>query len=596
MEQINLKEILNSKVPGFFDKYPKFFTSGVLNLLNRALHVDEINKVTSTYSDIYGLELIDRLFDYLNFSFYISSKERQKIPSEGRLIVVSNHPLGGLDGLALLKAVGEVRRDVKIVANDILLRLKNLSELFLPYDVYSFSTQKSNISRIEKSLQDEQAVIFFPAGKVSRLGLSGVRDSKWNNGALRFSQKFQAPILPMFVRGYNSVWFYLASIIHSRLGMFMLPHEFFNKKSVNITIKVGDAIPGFTFKNSKIKIKTQSKLLRDHTYKIGSDRKGIFTTEKTIIHPVPIKLIKRELKNAKMLGLTTDSKKIYLVDYANSHNILKEISRLRELTFRKVGEGTGRTQDFDPYDFYYKHIVLWDDDALEIVGSYRLGITGDIIKNYGIAGLYNSKQFELKESFMPILEDAIELGRSFIQQKYWRSNALDYIWQGIGAFLAEHPEIKYLWGGVSISDSYSELAKGLIVAYYKKWYLTDNDYATAINQYIIPKNVDSEINQILIGTTYTQDFAYLKESLKNLGFSIPVLYRRYTELTEYGGSNFIDFTIHPNFNNAIDGLIYVDLSKLKVDIRERYYSGKSFQKNSKNNQGQAAPKPITLHN
>jgi putative hemolysin len=356
----------------------------------------------------------------------------------------------------------------------------------------------------------------------------------------------------------------------------MLPQELFRKRNTNVKIKIGDIIPGNTFKNNNLKLKFQTKLLYQHTYKIGKDKKGIFNTEKTIIHPIDKKLLKIELNNSQILGNTFDGMKIYLVSYNNAPDIIKEIARLRELTFRKVGEGTGKTYDMDIYDIYYKHIVLWDEDELEIVGSYRLGITQEILNQYSKKGLYNASQFELSDTFIQYINDSLEVGRSFIQQKYWRSSALDYIWQGIGAYLSKNPQIKYLWGAVSISDSYPELAKALIVSYYKKWYSTEKYSVIPCLEYHIKKNNVVEVENILDSDNPDNDFKNLKMALKNMGLSLPVLYRRYTELTEYGGSQFVAWCVDVNFNNAIDGLIIVDLSKLKDDMKQRYYNQSSF--------------------
>ncbi|MDX9789701.1 MAG: GNAT family N-acyltransferase [Candidatus Kapaibacterium sp.] len=576
MERIDIREILKDKLPGLFHKYPDFAVNMLIKFLNSFLKIEDINNFLSKSSHTHGFEFIGQLFEELNFAYKLSSLDKYKIPSEGRLIIVSNHPLGGLDGLALLKAIGEVRQDVKIIANDVLQNIENLSELFLPLDVYSKSKQKQQIQNIENALNEDQAIIIFPAGKVSRLQASGVKDLKWANGALRFSAKFQAPILPVFIEARNSAAFYLLSLLHQRIGMFMLPQELFRQRNSSIDIKIGDLIPGTTFKNSSLKIKFQTKLLYQHTYKIGSGKKGIFNTEKTIIHPIDKHELLREFKLSTLLGNTSDGMKIYLVEYENSPSIIKEIARLRELTFRKVGEGTGKIYDMDIYDLYYKHIVLWDDDEFEIVGSYRLGLTEDILKIYGPKGLYNSSQFELKPEFLDLVQNSLEVGRSFIQQKYWRSSALDYIWQGIGAYLSVNQKIKYLWGAVSISDNYSKLAKALIISYYDKWYQGDKSLAVPGTELKFTKKDIEEAEAILNADSHVQDFRNLKTALKNMGYSVPVLFRRYTDITEYGGSKFISWCIDVNFNNAIDGLIVVDLSKLKDEVKKRYYNQKSF--------------------
>jgi putative hemolysin len=586
MEKINLKKILESKLPVLFNNYPDFVSSTAVNLISRFLKVADINKFLEKNSEKFGIDFIDSLFEELNFSYNMTTIDKLKIPSEGKLIIVANHPLGGLDGLALLKAISEVRKDVKVVANDVLNNLNNVSEFFIPLDVYSVNKQKNQIKSIENALLDEQAVIFFPSGKVSRLTASGIKDSKWKNGAIRFSNKLQVPILPVFIKGKNSFSFYAGSLINKNIGMFMLPQELFRKRNSSISIKIGDVIPGSTFKSNNLKIKIQTKLLQQHTYKLEKGQKGIFNTEKTIIHPIDKKILKQELNKSVLLGNTFDGMRIYLSEYEIAPNIIKEIGRLRELTFRKVGEGTGKTIDMDIYDLYYKHIVLWDESELEIVGSYRLGIVNDILAEYGPKGLYNSSQYTMTPKFLEQIENSLEVGRSFIQQKYWRSSALDYIWQGIGAYLSQNVDIKYLWGAVSISDSYPELAKNLIISYYTKWYKGDFSLVSPCLEFVQNKKNIEDVKSILIGDDYQKDLRNLKNALKNMGLSIPVLYRRYTDLTEYGGSKFVSWCVDVNFNNAIDGLILVDLSRLKDEVKSRYYTQKSFVANAVNEKGQ----------
>ncbi len=579
MKRIDIQEILQTKAPGLFTKYPKIFVNIAIKFLNKLLCVNEVNTFLEKHNDKRGFDFIDALFNHLNFSYKMSAKHKENIPSEGKLVIVSNHPLGGLDGLALLKAVSEVRKDVKIVANDILSNLENLSQLFLPFDLYSSKSQKENILNIDQALLKEQAVIFFPSGEVSRMSITGIKDGKWKKGAMRFATRNNAPILPAFVEGKNSFIFYALSLIYRRIGTFLLPRELFGKKNENITIIFGDPIPSANIDNS-INSKIQADLLRRHIYRVGNEKKGIFATEKTIIHPVPTKLVKEELQKSELLGATSDGKKIFLCKYETAPNVIKEISRLREITFRKVGEGTGNAYDADIYDLHYHHIVLWDSDELDIVGAYRLGITKEIIEDKGIEGLYNSSQFYIHKSFDEVLDKSIELGRSFIQQKYWRTNALDYIWQGIGAFIQKYSYIRYLWGAVSISNSFSEPAKAMIVFYYKKWFNGNPDYVTPIKPFLISDGLQEELEAMFNGENFEEDFRILKGNLEALGFTIPVLYRRYTDICNFGGSLFLTFSIDESFMNAVDGLILVDLHALKDEYKERYYSKKSLKMSS----------------
>jgi len=231
--------------------------------------------------------------------------------------------------------------------------------------------------------------------------------------------------------------------------MLLLAYELFNKKNKTIHIKIGDLIPAKVFTSSFIDDSYQTKLLKKHVYLIGKNHKGIYVTEKNVIHPIDRKSIKRELNYAQLLGITKDKMRIYLTSKDESPQSIYEIARLRELTFRKVGEGTGKKFDLDRYDSYYSHLIVWDEKELDILGAYRIG-QGDYIYNkYGKDGFYTSTLFDFSNNFsMNYLDNSIELGRSFIQKKYWNTNALYYLWQGIGAFLANNESVKFMFGGV----------------------------------------------------------------------------------------------------------------------------------------------------
>jgi len=576
MTTIDIDKVLRAKLPKLFETLPVFLSKLIVRFFERLLCVKEINEFINEHSNKYGFDFIDALFNYLNFNYELSESSMGKIPAEGRLVVVSNHPLGGLDGLAIVRAMSEVRSDVKIVANDVLSYIDNLNSVFLPLDMYSACSQKENITRINQAIANDEAVIFFPSGEVSRMSWTGIKDRKWKKGAIRFAIKNNAPILPAFIQGRNSIMFYSLSILWRRIGLFLLPRELFAQRNKKISIKFGDTIPPSKFDfsaNSRI----QMNLLMKHIYRLGEGKKVIFATEKTIMQAVPTKLLLPELEKSELLGVTNDGKNIYICKYSDSPNIMKEIARLREITFRLVGEGTGKALDTDEYDKYYNQMVLWDEEDKEIVGAYRLGITQDLIKSHGKAKLYNSSLFNFNDSFDEVLTQSIELGRSFIQQKYWRTNALDYIWQGIGAYVQKHKNIRYLWGSVCMSNSYSELAKSMVVYYYQMWYSSKIDYALPNIPYNIPAKRKAELDELFVGNSLEEDFRILKINLKQLGFSIPVLYRRYTELCNIGGSTFITFSIDQGLMNAVDGLVLVDLHQLRDEYKERYYNQKSFK-------------------
>lgn len=578
MQKINIDKIIDERYPSFFKNKPKFFKNISLALFEKILHIKAINKVIEKNKDLRNIDFIDEIFEYLNFSFRISHKDIQRIPSEGRLICVSNHPIGSLDSLSLIKAVSEIRRDVKIVANDVLMNIINLRNIFLPFNLESRSTQKQNIIAIGEALEKEMAVIIFPAAEVSRLNWFKVSDGKWHKGAIHFSKKYKSPILPIFVDAKNSIFFYLFSIIHKGLSKVLLAHELFNKKNKTINIKIGDPIPPMAFTNNSINDKYQIKLLKKHVYLIAKNKSGIYTTEKNIIHPINRQTIKRELREAELIGTTSDEKKIILTTFDESPNVLKEISRLREITFRKVGEGTGKKYDLDKFDRYYKHLVVWDENELELVGSYRIGLGEDILNKMGPDGFYTSTIFKYEQEFIDkYISNGVELGRSFVQKKYWNTNALNYLWQGIGAFIAHHEHVKYLFGGVSMSNKYPESAKKMIVYYFNKWFGNEHILAHAVTNFTVPHSSLKNYDDLFTGSNYKEDYKILKRMLKPYGYSVPILYKHYSELCYEGGVKFLDFAVDESFENCIDGLILVNIDLIKEEKRQRFIS--SHKKN-----------------
>jgi hypothetical protein len=316
--------------------------------------------------------------------------------------------------------------------------------------------------------------------------------------------------------------------------------------------------------------KQHTKLMRKHLYRVAKGRKLIYPTQQCIAHPEPRHLLKEELKQAQRIGSTFDNKHIYLVEYEEAPTLLNEIGRLREYSFRKVGEGSGHKRDLDRYDEYYRHLVLWDDEALEVVGAYRIADCEWVISFAGKEGLYLNELCSFKEPFDPYLENMIELGRSFIQPKYWGSRALDYLWQGIGAFLKHHPHIKYMVGPVSISGSYPASAKEALVYFYTHYFGAREELVSARTPYILSNLAKEDGKALFCGNDYAEDMRRLKEYLRAFNVTIPTLYKQYSELCDEGGIQFMDFGIDAEFNNCIDGYILVDVSKIKEAKRKRY--------------------------
>lgn len=443
-----------------------------------------------------------------------------------------------------------------------------MKKFFIPIQL-SALLAKEPLTEAVNHLKNEGALIIFPAGVVSRLNINGIVDGRWGRGVSFLAEKSSSDILPVFINGKNSPLFYFVSLLNKNLSTSLLIHELFNKKGKTIELKIGNPFSGEVLKNFDNK-KYAVKILKKHLYRIGKGKKGILVSQKPIIHPADIKLVRKELMNSELLGETSDGKKIFLTDYDSSPNVLMELSRLREISFRKIGEGTGKSYDLDRFDKYYQHIILWDDKSLEVVGSYRIGIGKEIISYFGKNGFYSSSLFNLEESKIDLLK-SIELGRSFIHPRYWNSNALDSLWQGIGAFLRKYEEIEYLFGPVSISARFPDAAKELIVFYYKKWFGANNiNSVSGVNEFIINHSRLEELTNFYSGQSSRADFLILKKALKLHGLTVPPLLKNYTELTDYGGSKFLCFNIDDSFGSCIDGLILVDVKMIKSEKRRRY--------------------------
>ncbi len=512
--------------------------------------------------------MIDDLFDMLEVSFLVSSREIERIPSSGKVICVSNHPLGGLDGLVILKAIHEVRPDVRVVANDVLLNLESLAELFLPVDVFSGSNSRAHIRQIDEALEHDEAIVFFPAAEVSRLSFRGVTDAQWQSGAMRFAQRQKAPILPLFVDAKNSSLFYGLSLISKKASTLLLPHELLHRKQKPIRLHIGELIPPNAF--AQLHPKTATKLVRKQVEALPFGRKGPFRTERGIARPTDRRMLRRDLDAAMYLGSPSLGKKLFLATAKESPLVVREIARLREVTFRQIGEGTGKRLDIDTYDLSYRHLLLWDDKDMEVLGAYRLGFCDEILPVSEANGLYTSSLFHFSEEFYQLLPYAVEMGRSFIQRSYWNSYTLEYLWAGIGAVIANEPRVKYLYGPVSISGTYSADAKEAMVHVCSKWYSAPEGYVKSFHPYRIPEEKKASLREYFCGTSYHEDLNKLKLRLRAIGVSIPTLIRQYSELCSPEGVRFCDFGIDEGFGSCIDGFILLDLKHLTAEKYDRY--------------------------
>ncbi|AWL12678.1 hypothetical protein HMF8227_02225 [Saliniradius amylolyticus] len=536
-------------------------------VLRHLLHEQECQDFAKEYPYLQGLEFVEQVLEYFNFSYSCRASERERIPTQGRVVIIANHPIGSLDGLALLKMISEVRSDIKIIANEMLMAIEPLHEMLLPVNNMHGGTAKDHLARIQHHLRSEGVVIIFPSGEVSRLRPQGVRDTRWRSGFLRIAASAKAPIVPIFIDGKNSPLFYGASMLYKPLATMLLVTEMFKHRKQHLPMRVGEMIPYEAYNQPGLSVPQKVKLMKKHLYRIGHGKASIFATQKAIALPEDRQHLQKAIhKECQLLGHTADGKDIYLYNYSGSSPIMREIGRLREVAFRSVGEGSNRRRDIEHYDSYYHHLVLWDKGELEIVGAYRFGNAARLAETGHPCGLYSASLFHFGERMTPYLDQGLELGRSFVQPKYWGKRSLDYLWYGIGAFLKQNPNYRYLFGPVSISGAFPAGAKDLLVQFYQLYFGGDNDVAVSNQPYSLPE----ELKDAFSGEDYKEDFKKLKHLLANMGTSVPTLYKQYTELCEPGGVQFLSFGVDPDFNDCVDGLVLVDITRLKEKKRKRY--------------------------
>ncbi len=543
-----------------FSGMKKFFHETEIN----AFMIDNAHKDTFSY--------VEAIVDYFDISIGLKTNELARIPAYGRTVIMANHPLGALDAMALLHLLKDVRKDIKIVANSFLYQFDNLKDIIIPVDNINGKMDKETVRGIYRALEAEQAVIIFPSGEVSRAKPNGIKDTPWKSGFLKIATKMRAPILPVYIKATNSKNFYLLSMVNRALATATLPHEMFKAKGKSIGFTIGKSIPFDAYNLPNFSQKETVNLLRKHLYKVAKNHKPIFATQNEISVPEQRNELKAELKNGTVLGSTNDGKSIIMYESAQENSVIKEIGRLREISFRHVGEGSGKKRDIDSYDFYYKHLIIWDDEALEIAGAYRLGVCSEIREDFDVEGLYTSTLFTFDKKFEPYLERGIELGRSFVQPKYWNSRALDYLWQGIGAYVKQRPEIRYLFGAVSLSDTFNQKAQGMMIYFYQKYFASTEALVKHKAPYITSKWVHEHCEAVFSGEDYRSDMRILKEELGFMGYTVPTLFKQYSELCEEGGVQFLDFGYDKDFNNCIDGFIVTDLNLLKESKKKRYFS------------------------
>jgi len=566
-------------------KLDKLRMPGLAALLMELMKINEVNKLFAQAQPKQGPEFVDAILEGCGITVEFDEKELKNIPATGSFIAIANHPYGGIEGMVLLKILCVVRPDAKLMANFLLKKIPNLSDYFIAVNPFENVEHSSSISGLKNTLEllaNGTPIGIFPAGEVStfKVDKQQVTDRMWHPVVGKIIARAKVPVVPIYFHGNNGLLFNLLSLIHPALRTAKLPSELFNKQGHTIRLRIGkpitiEDIPEFN-NNTKL-----LNYLRARTYALGTgleEEKKIFNPRnifkikkqpKEVVPEISAGILEKEVEGLREYHRVCVEKnyEVFIAPTSLIPGIIREIGRLRELTFRDIGEGTNKAIDLDEYDIYYHHLFIWDTEAKLIVGAYRIGLGDEIFYSIGKKGFYISELFKIKSQFIPILKKSIELGRSWVRKEYQQKPLpLFLLWKGILKYLIDNPRYRYLIGPVSISNSFSKFSKSLIVDYINR-----NHFDEELAQYIKPRkkfkidfsSIDSDL--LMEGEDSFKGLDNLISEVETRNMKVPVLLRQYVALN----AKIICFNIDPKFADCLDGFLVLDLKKVPQDILDK---------------------------
>lgn len=549
-------------------------------IILKILKISTINKIYNRNKHLSNLEFLDALLKEFKIRFEIPDEDLKRLPKEGAYITVSNHPLGGVDGILLLKLMIEQRSDFKIIANFLLHKIEPLIPYIMPVNPFENRKDvKSSVTGFKNALlhlKEGHPLGIFPAGEVStyRDGKLLV-DKPWEAAAMKLAKKAKVPIVPIYFHAKNSPLFYRLSKISDTLRTAKLPSELLTQKNRVIKVRIGRPI-SVKDQEQHETLEEFSDFIRKKTYMLSnafenpkilkniSSSIKINKAPKKIITPVNPLIMRSEVDDLRAKNLRLLQSKnyeVYLAPAATIPNILREIGRLREITFREIGEGTNKAIDLDHFDTYYHHLFLWDTEAECLAGAYRMGLGTEIYEAFGIDGFYLQDLFRFEPELHDMMSKSIELGRAFIIKQYQQKPMpLFLLWKGIVHTTLRFPNHKCLIGGVSISNRFSNFSKSLMIEFMKSHY-----YDPYLAQYVHPKKEfkvklkDADKDFVFDATEADLNkFDKIIDEIEPGALRLPVLLKKYIKQN----ARLIAFNVDPLFNNAVDGLMYIQISDL----------------------------------
>ncbi|CCG54442.1 Putative hemolysin [Flavobacterium indicum GPTSA100-9 = DSM 17447] len=547
-------------------------------LLMKILKISTLNKIYDRNKHLSEVEFLNAILDEFQIKFEIPEEDLKRLPKDGAYITISNHPLGGIDGILLLKLMLEREPNFKIIANFLLHRIEPMKPYIMPVNPFeNHKDSKSSVIGIKETLRhlsDGKPLGIFPAGEVSTYKDGKlIVDKPWEEGALKIIKKANVPVVPIYFHAQNSKLFYTLSKINDTLRTAKLPSELLTQKDRIIKVRIGKPISVNEQAEYK-EIPEFGEFLRKKTYmlsnafeeesKLQLPKLSSPKPPKQIVKPANHDQILEEIKVLKEGDhrlLQSKNYQVFLTTTEKIPNILHEIGRLREITFRAVGEGTNEAIDLDNYDNYYHHMFLWDDEAQVIAGAYRMGLGSSIFEKHGIEGFYLHELFRFEPELYKMMSQSIEMGRAFIISEYQQKPMpLFLLWKGIVHTTLRYPEHKYLIGGVSISNQFSEFSKSLMIEFMKSHY-----WDPFVAQYVHPKKEykvklkDADKDFVFNETEADLNkFDKIIDEVEPGDLRLPVLIKKYIKQN----ARVVSFNVDPLFNNSVDGLMYIKIADL----------------------------------
>lgn len=531
---------------------------------------------------------LENLLAEMKIELRVDAADQARIPASGPVVVVANHPYGMLDGAILAVLLNRVRPDVRVLTNYWLAEVPELEQQCIFVDPFqtdhSVETNRRSVRQALSRLQRGGMLAIFPAGEVShwQMPAAQIADPQWNDTAVRLIRRSGASALPVYFCGRNSVGFQLLGMLHPKLRTAFLLPEFLQQEGKTVEVRVGSEISA----DSMAAIEGDREAieyLRWRTYLLARRHKSAPSPlmavrskltpkwQEPVADATPPELLAHEVETLpedRCLAENGDFA-VYLGTARETPMLLREIGRVRELTFRQVGEGTGKSLDLDRFDDYYWHLLLWHKTKQELAGAYRAGSTTEILAQHGIKGLYTSTLFRFREQIFQKLGPALELGRSFIRQEYQRQYApLLLLWKGIARLVATRPEIQVLFGAVSVSNEYTKASREMIYRFFQAR-MQDDELANLIEPRRPFRPPGLRPWDCRAMCQAVRDLEELSQPITDIepdGKGLPILLRQYAKI----GGRMISFNIDPKFSNVLDGLVVVDLRRTDPVVLERY--------------------------